>query len=138
MLDHIDRAAFLKRVGGLFAVALIDRGPLRLTPMVMSELHHPDPRPGVNADHVLSAEDLGSLATKRGVMAAYDAARDRPAMFDGLACGCGCTGKGGEHRSLLACYESKQPTGCPSCRDEAIFVAGLAKQDKSLSEIRLA
>src|SRR5207237_1740045 len=88
---RIDRAAFLKRAGGLFAVVLIDRSTLgRLRRPADSELHHPDPRPGINADHVLTADDLGDLGKKKSVAAAYEAAREYPEVFDGIACVCGC------------------------------------------------
>ena len=42
------------------------------------------------------------------------------------------------HRSLLSCYESKQPQGCLACQEEAWLVADLAKQGKSLADIRTA
>src|SRR5207248_1388390 len=106
--------------------------------MDMSTLEHPDPRPGITSEHVLAADAIGSPRREKQVFAAYDAAREYPEIFDGLACACGCTGKGGEHRSLLSCYESKQPTGCIGCQNEATFVADLAKETKTLAEIRAA
>ena len=42
------------------------------------------------------------------------------------------------HRSLLVCYETKQPIGCVACQDEAQLVAKLAKQGKELAKIRSA
>ena len=130
----IDRSTFLKRAGSLFVMALIGRARIRLP--AASDLHHPDPRAGITSEHVLSATDIGDLGTKK-VLGAYDAARERPEIFDGLACACGCTDKP-EHRSLLVCYETKQPTGCTSCREEAMLVAELAHAGKTLAEIRLA
>jgi hypothetical protein len=136
---HIDRAAFLKRTAGLLALALIDLRTIRPAGAVArTDLHHPDPRPGINADHVLTAEDLGDFAKKSRVTSAYNAARAYPEIFDGLSCGCGCVEHGGEHRSLLSCYESMQPTGCVACQEEATFVADLAKDKKTLAEIRTA
>lgn len=142
--EPVGRAAFLKTLGGLFAIALIDRPALRSAAAHrqmahhsgMDPLNHPDPRPGINADRVLPVTDLGT-SPKNDVLAAYDAARKSPEIFDGLACGCGCSEKGAEHRSLLVCYETKQPTGCLACQMEAKFVAGLVKDGKPLAEIRI-
>ena len=136
---QIDRAAFLKRATGFFALALIDHRTMgRVGAIARTDLHHPDPRQGVDASHVLTTEELGDFAKKKRVASAYDAARAYPEIFDGLSCGCGCVEHGGEHRSLLSCYESKQPTGCMACQEEATFVADLAKDKKSLAEIRTA
>jgi hypothetical protein len=125
--EAIDRGTFLKRASALVAMAVIGRRP---------DLHHPEPRPGITAERVLSSEAAGS--SKKDVLAAYDAARAYPQLFDGIACGCGCGGKSGDHRSLLVCYETKQPTGCASCQEEAKLVERLAKQNKTLEEIRAA
>jgi hypothetical protein len=132
----IDRRTFLRRSSGLMAVTAFDRIPLhaRKDP---SRFEHPDPRPDVTAEHVLTAEALGTLG-KEKVLASYDAARTNPEIFDGLACACGCTGKHGTHRSLLSCFESLQPTGCWGCQEEAQLVAQLVKDGKSLAEIRTA
>src|SRR5258708_7881394 len=94
---HIDRAAFLKSAAGFFAFALIDRRPIAPPgPVAATALHHPAPRPGITADHVLTAEGLGDFAKKKRVVSAYDAARTYPEIFDGLSCGCGCVDHGGE------------------------------------------
>lgn len=99
---------------------------------------HPDPRPGITAEHVLTVEALGTERS-RHVLAAYEAARLYPQIFDGLGCGCGCTDlKHAPHRSLLVCYETNQPTGCLACQQEAALVRDLADQKASLAEIRAA
>jgi hypothetical protein len=138
--ERIDRGAFLKRAGGLLAVTLLDRGGMvsRVVERTGRMSGHPDPRPGINADHVLKASDLEGVANQKDVNASYAAARGHPEVFDGLACACGCSDKGGEHRSLLVCYETKQPTGCVSCREVAKFVGKLANEHKTLDEIRSA
>src|SRR4051812_8707661 len=69
-------------------------------------LKHPDARPGITAAKVL-ADDV--LPKDANVRVAYAAARANPEIFDALACACGCSD---EHRSLLTCYETTQPTGC--------------------------
>jgi hypothetical protein len=95
---------------------------------------HPDPRPGVTAEHVLQPDQVGD---RKGVLAAYDMARANPELFDGLYCACNCHDSMG-HRSLLSCFETKQPMGCVGCQDEAELVGRLAKEGKTLTEIRLA
>src|SRR4029079_11474493 len=98
---------------------------------------HPEPREGITAENVLSVEALGESASKK-VLEAYEYARTYPGIFDGLYCACRCSdGKQG-HRSLLACYESRQPTGCGGCQHEADMVGKLAKEEKTLAESPLA
>ena len=95
---------------------------------------HPEPRPGITGEHVLPDE---KLPDKAAVRRAYQAAREYPAIFDGLYCPCDCS-KTLKHRSLLSCYETDQPTGCWSCREAGEYVGTLAKEGKSLTEIRAA
>jgi hypothetical protein len=133
----IDRRTFLRSASGLLAVASLDPVPLKRTRLLASRLEHPDPRPGITAEHVLTAEALGS-SRREAVLAAYDIARSYPELFDGLACACGCTGKQNIHRSLLTCFETLQPTGCHGCQEQAQLVATMAKDEKTLSDIRLA
>src|SRR4029079_16106173 len=123
----IDRRAFLSRTGGVLALLAFDSSfhARRST----SSLVHPDPRPGITAEHVLTAEALGT-SRKEAVLAAYDTARTYPELFDGLACACGCTGKQNIHRSLLTCFETLQPTACVGCQEQAQLVGKLAKELK--------
>jgi hypothetical protein len=95
-------------------------------------LTHPDPRPGITAEKVL-ADD--KLPDKRRVKEAFAAAREYPELFDGICCACGCEK---EHRSLLSCFESAQPTGCWGCQEEAMLISRLAKEGKTLDDIRKA
>lgn len=135
----MNRAAFFRTTGVACAVMLLARAePVHAFQRVASgasPLPHPDPRPGITAKDVLPA---GQIGTTPKVVQAYDAARAYPGVFDGIACGCGCLGTTTGHRSLLTCYETMQPTGCASCEDEALLVARLAKDGKSLAEIRQA
>lgn len=136
--ELIDRATFLRRAGSVFAIALFDRSARLPRFRYSTALVHPEPRPGITGGRVLSAEAIGPSPRIR-VVEAYDAARSYPSLFDGLMCACGCDGgQHGRHRSLLVCYETMQPTGCLSCREEAELVDRLARQDKSLAEIRAA
>jgi len=99
-----------------------------------SAFPHPDPRPGITAEHVLPIDQLGD---DHEVLAAYAQARAYPAIFDGLYCACDCRDTMG-HRSLLSCFESRQPIGCGGCREQAILVGRLAKKGRLLAEIRRA
>ena len=131
----IDRRTFLQRTASVLAIVSFNRVPLRHHGMDPFSMEHPDPRPGITAEHVLTTEKLGA-SRKEKLLASYDAARGNPEIFDGLACACGCTGKNGSHRSLLTCFETMQPTGCYGCQEEALLVASLIKDGKSLGEIR--
>jgi hypothetical protein len=135
MTERITRIEFLKRAGGLSVIALLDRSTFRFAG---DSLHHPEPRAGITADKVLTVGDLGEKPRK-AVLEAFDAARQYPQILDGLACACGCHGDASyQHRSLLACYETRQPTGCQSCQMEATFAGRMAKEGKTLAEIRAA
>jgi hypothetical protein len=133
----ISRGDFLRRATGLLAVFTLPSDSVFRVLANPSSLEHPDPRPGITAEHVLSVEALASIKSER-VKDAYESARAYPAIFDGIACGCSCGGRNGNHRSLLVCYETTQPTGCQACRDEAQLVARLAAKDTPLAEIRAA
>ena len=86
----IDRRAFLRRTGGMLALIAFDPSFAARSSTRKSSLVHPDPRPGITAERVLTAEALGT-SRKEAVLAAYDTARTYPELFDGLACACGCT-----------------------------------------------
>jgi hypothetical protein len=137
MTQQISRGEFLKRIGGLSVIVLFDRSAFGI-PSSPDPLPHPEPRSSITADKVLKADELGEKPRK-AVLDAYEAARQSPQVFDGLACGCGCHGEAThQHRSLLVCYETRQPTGCAACQMEATFVGKMVKDGKSLSEIRAA
>jgi len=136
--DSISRGAFLKRASGLLGIVVF--GPPVTRPHVACEpepLDHPDPRPGITGEKVLTVDALPAKRADK-FLPSYDAAREYPGVFDGIACGCGCGGKHGAHRSLLVCFETLQPTGCGACQQEAQLVARLAKDEKTLAEIRAA
>ena len=132
----INRRSFLRGSGGVFVLAVFE--PARLINPLRhhSPYEHPDPRPGITAEHVLTADALGER--KDRVLAAYDLARAHPEILDGLACACGCTGKSGTHRSFLSCFESLQPTGCYGCLEQSHLIAPMIKDGKTLAEIRAA
>jgi hypothetical protein len=95
---------------------------------------HPTPRPGITAERVVPA----SLAPRTpGAAEAYAAAREAAATLDGVYCYCDCS-KHARHRSLLTCFESEHGAYCDICMGEAMLASGMAKQGKSLTEIRTA
>jgi hypothetical protein len=129
--SKLHRRDFLARSAGMLALAW--SGPRRDLAGAR-RVPHPQPRPAITAERVLQANQLGKDVS---VLKAYAAARSYPAVFDGLHCACECRDTM-HHRSLLSCYESKQPTGCVGCQEQAATVARLAGKGKSLEEIRRA
>jgi hypothetical protein len=95
---------------------------------------HPDPRPGVTAERVLT--DVAIPRTP-GAAEAYAAARAAAATLDGVYCHCDCSKHSG-HRSLLTCFESEHGASCDICMGEAVMAAQLAGRGTSLQEIRAA
>jgi uncharacterized protein with PCYCGC motif len=93
---------------------------------------HPDPRPGITAEHVLADAKLGS---KRSTKRAFAMAREIPEIADGVYCYCDCDKSMG-HRSLLACFESDQAVGCAMCREQMKLVYDLHRKGRTLAEIR--
>jgi hypothetical protein len=96
---------------------------------------HPEPREGITGAVVLKAEELTGASEK--TLEVYEAARANAAVMDGLYCVCECADSM-KHRSVLACFESKQPMGCWSCKEQVTYAERLIKQDKTLKEIREA
>ena len=129
----ISRRAALGRTLAIFAGAWLRPAPLLAKRPLTFE--HPEPRPGVTAEHVLPLEKLPPR--RKRVVAAYGYARAYPAVFDGIYCTCDCRDTL-HHRSLLSCYESDQPTGCGACLEVAALVGELAEQGQSLAQIRKA
>lgn len=127
--EVLTRRAAVERMAGLLALAVpgVWRLPHRHDPFP-----HPDPRPGITAEHVLADE---KLPDKKRVRRAFAAARARPELFDGIYCPCECSR---QHRSLLSCFESAQPTGCYGCMEAADLVDEMAKDGKNLAQIREA
>lgn len=98
---------------------------------------HPDPRPGIDASEVLSAEQLRSEGIPEETIALYDGIREMPEIADGLACYCGCMLMG--NRSLLTCYSEKgMARGCLICQGEARLAHRRWKEGQSLDQIRRA
>ncbi len=110
-------------------------GVLFLTrPAGVAASTHPTPRPGITAAKVVPQSFVPRTP---GANEAYAAAREAAATLDGVYCHCDCSKHAG-HRSLLTCFESEHGAHCDVCMGEAILAGGMAKQDKSLTEIRTA
>ena len=129
------RRQFLFAVSGFLATPLgWQEAAARYITSRRAGFPHPEPRPGVTGENVLPESEIGD---RRRVREAYEAARTHPELFDGVYCACECDKSMG-HRSLLSCFESRQAIGCMACREEGELVARLARDGKTLAEIRLA
>jgi uncharacterized protein with PCYCGC motif len=115
----------------LALAAPLDRVRRRLR--LARRTEHPDPRPGVTAEHVLPADHFKDPKVAKN----YDLAREIPEVLDGLYCHCDCS-KSMHHRSLLSCFESEQPSGCGTCQEEMKLAYRLHKDGKTLDDIRKA
>jgi hypothetical protein len=124
----LTRRAALSKMGGFLGLAALPwdwHGAGRGDPFP-----HPEPRVGITAEKVLPEE---KLPDKKRVREAFAAVRERPELFDGIYCPCECSKN---HRSLLTCFESAQPTGCYGCIEAAELVSEKAREGKTLAEIR--
>ena len=99
-----------------------------------AQTHHPEPRPGITAELVLPP---AAVPHTPGSVESYAAARQIPAVLDGLYCHCDCSKHAG-HRSLLTCFQSDHGAYCDICMGEAILAAELTGQGRSLLDIRAA
>ncbi len=126
----ISRRDAIARVAAIAVLALVPRRAWSAG----KPFPHPEPRSGITSANVLPLEQLPD---RKRVRAAFEAARSNPEIFDGVYCVCECA-EGMNHRSLLACFESKQPFGCWGCQEQAEFLSDRIKDGKTLVEIREA
>jgi hypothetical protein len=131
MSDQLEFSLTRRSFMGL-PLLLAMRG-IRLPVLLRASTEHPDPRPGITAEHVLPANHF----KKASVGKSYDMAREIPEVLDGLHCYCECSESMG-HRSLLSCFESEQPSGCWSCNEQMKLAHKLHGEGKNLDEIRKA
>jgi hypothetical protein len=94
--------------------------------------HHPEPRPGITAEHVVRADVMPERA--RDV---YTIAARIPSILDGLFCHCDCHERDGR-RSLLECYHDDMASTCGICQGQVRMAAELHDAGKSLDQIRAA
>jgi hypothetical protein len=97
---------------------------------------HPDPRPGIDARDVLTAEQLDGWG--KDVIALFAKVREIPGIIDGIHCYCGCATKPG-FRSLLVCYgPNGMARGCPICQGEGRLAYKHWMRGERLDQIRKA
>lgn len=138
-----DRRGFLSRCAGAFG-ALACAGALDGLVLPRSlhaeprygRLDHPEPREGYTADKVATPEQLGGDPE---LIEIFDGVRAIPHIADGIRCTCGCADLPDMY-SLLSCYEGPQAMAkwCPVCKGEGRLVTRLAKQGRTLDQIREA
>lgn len=132
----LSRRAVLGRLALLALGSMAAPAVLRAAARPLDPPVHPEPRDGITAELVLADEALGEKATRKE-REGYRAAREHPAVLDGLCCYCDCAKRDGR-RSLLSCFESRMPLSCGVCVGEARLAATLAKEGRTLEEIRRA
>ncbi|MBI4538735.1 MAG: hypothetical protein HY704_04390 [Gemmatimonadetes bacterium] len=93
---------------------------------------HPEPRPGITAEHVMPASRYDRYPRIADV---YRKAAQVPAALDGLYCYCECSRHAG-HRSLLDCFESDHAAACDVCLSEAAMAHQMSRDRRSLDDIR--
>ena len=129
MPSPISRRDALARIAIAIAAPLV-AGAARRAPRGP---RHPEPRPGITAEHVLP-----DARVEAEFKDAYDAARQIPEVLDGIYCHCDCADRHSNLRSLLSCYETEMPMHCGVCSGEARAALRLHKEGKTLAEIRAA
>lgn len=67
--------------------------------------------------------------------AAYEAAKQIPALLAQMPCYCHCD-RGMGHKSLHSCFEDDHAAHCATCVDEALMTYELKKQGLSAKQIR--
>lgn len=118
-----------------FLAALIGLAAPLLTGARRPHSPHPKPRPGITGAKVLSAEQLKESPS---LVPLFDGIRAIPQIADGIRCNCGCASMPGYY-SLLSCYEGDaMARACPICQGQGRLVVRLAKEGKTLDDIRVA
>jgi hypothetical protein len=100
----------------------------------VTDWEHPEPREGIDASKVLTADKLSNPAAAP----VYDQIREIPEMADGVRCHCGCAELPG-YRSLLTCFEEGgMAQWCVICQGQAKLLYSRHKEGQSLERIRNA
>lgn len=133
--ERLSRRRFLARTLATLAATLPLGSPGSANPRLGPASEHPDPRPGIDASNVLTADDLTDAPE---VIPTYDGIREMPHIADGLRCYCGCADWDG-YRSLLTCFEGNgMAMHCEGCLSEAELAHRRWKEGQSLEQIRRA
>jgi hypothetical protein len=124
-------------IGALTTLTLLARSrPLFALDRKVGPRPHPTPRPGIDASHMLSSDELADFPRAR---VSFDEVRQIPEIVDGICCRCGCDQSVASY-SLLSCYEGKNAMAkwCPTCQGQGRLAFRLHNDGKSLDEIRAA
>ena len=136
MSDFISRRRFLSVAPlALVGTAL---GSRRVSAPIVPMDAHPEPRPGITAEKVMTVEELDARGADDRVKGIFEMVREMPEIADGIDCYCGCAVRPG-YRSLLTCYYADgMATGCPICQGEAQLAHRRWKDGQDLERIRRA
>jgi hypothetical protein len=130
---RLGRRPFLRAAAALLALPFLPNPVRALAAAGRRHAPHPDPRPGIDASHMLSPE---KVREHPGAVAAFDEARTIPQILDGIRCHCGCADLP-DKRSLLSCYEEDgMALDCDICQGEARLAYRLHARGRTLAEIR--
>ena len=133
-MEGSTRRAFLRAVPGAVALALGAARAAGARGAPPSLYEHPDPRPGIDASRVLTADRL----LNPSAAPVYDQVREIPHVVDGIRCHCGCADLEGYY-SLLTCFEEQgMAQFCDICKGQAREVHRLHEAGKDLRAIRTA
>lgn len=129
------RREFLSALAGaLVAVAAGARSAVAGVRAPGEPFTHPDPRPGIDASKVLTADRLANPSAAP----VYEMVREIPEVVDGIRCHCGCAELDGYY-SLLTCYEEQgMAQFCDICKGQAREAYRLHEKGKGLKAIRTA
>lgn len=119
---------------GLLGVLLLVAGYRLMAGRDSAPATHPAPRAGVTAEKVLPAS---AFTAQPDVARVYGMAEEIPEILDGIYCHCECR-QHSDHYSLLTCYESEHGSQCEICLEEAELAYKMAKEGKTLEQIRAA
>jgi hypothetical protein len=118
------------------AAALAAVRPTGLRAGRRARVTHPDPRPGIDAAEVMTADAVAAFGDE--VVGVYDMVREMPHIADGIGCACGCAALP-NYRSLLTCYYATgMAMGCAICQGEAKLAYRRFKEGQTLEQIRRA
>jgi len=127
------RRAFLKSLP-LGTLALLGLAPRRLAGWSPFQTEHPEPREGIDASKVLTADKL----TNPAAAPVYDLIREIPEVADGIRCHCGCALLPGYY-SLLTCFEEGgMAQFCQICQGQARLAHRRHGEGQTLDQIRNA
>ncbi|MDQ6831514.1 MAG: PCYCGC domain-containing protein [Gemmatimonadota bacterium] len=128
------RRRFLTLIPGMAAGLVLSRRELFASTSGEAAVAHPDPRPGIDASHMLTRAQVHGSDAKE----VFDMVRQIPQIADGIRCHCGCADLPGFY-SLLSCYEKDgMAQHCSVCQGQGRLAFTLFKKGKALDEIRAA